>query len=185
MTNPTPTLSEDQSDIQNCLNGDGRSFGALVRRHQDHLLRLAFHLLGNWDDAEDAVQETFIKVFHHLDRFDQDRVFSTWILRILVNTCKDRMKSAYWRKRLSLDSVIRLSPNETDVLSRMGNRELAISAFSQLTPKRRQALVLVDIEGYSTREAAQIMHCSESTVRVTLMHARKVVKTLFLNHADE
>jgi len=181
----TPLLAEDQYDVQACLNGDTHSFGPLVRRYQDRLLRLAHYLLGGWDDAEDAVQETFIKAYKRLDTYDTKRPFSSWLFRILVNTCKDRMKSAYWRKKTSLDTLTRMSKQETDTLHTLGNREILIRSFADLTPKRRQAILLCDIEGYTTRETAQIMHCSESTVRVTLMHARRVIRKRYLEYTEE
>lgn len=178
-------LPEDQYDVQACLNGDTHSFGPLVQRYQDRLLRLAHYLLGGWDDAEDAVQETFIKAYKKLETYDTERPFSSWLFKILVNTCKDRMKSAYWRKKIPLDTLIGTSRHETDTLHTLGNREILIRSFSDLTPKRRQALLLCDIEGFSTREAAQIMHCSESTVRVTLMHARRIIRKRYLEDAEE
>ncbi len=175
-----PIPVEENFDIQACINGDQHSFGMLVKSYQERLLRLAHYLLGGWDDAEDAVQETFIKAYKRLDSYDTSRPFSSWIFRILVNTCKDKMKSAYWRKKTSLDVLYKTSSQECDTLQNLGDKNILISAFEELSSKRRQAIVLCDIEGYTTREAGQIMHCSESTVRVTLMHARRIIRKYYL-----
>lgn len=165
--------------IQDCLSGQTEEYRHLVSEHQTMLLRTAYHFLGNWDDAKDASQEAFIKAYRSLHRFQQNRKFSTWLYRILVNVCKDRLKSAERRYRSS-GTPHDESSNNPGSLEELAEKELLRSALKQMPKKRRLALILVDIDGFSYPEASHILECSESTLRVTLMNARKQLRKLYL-----
>ena len=172
-------LIDDIQMIQECLNGNVESFGPVVRKYEKPLVRTAYRFLGNWDDAKDATQDTFIKTYRSLDTFQQDRCFSTWIYRILVNVCLDRLKSAHRRYQSQLSKPIQ-DRNNPNPLDRLAEKELLQKTLNRLPIKRRRALILVDLEGFSSPEAAKIIGCSKSTVRVTVMKARKQLRKIYL-----
>lgn len=164
--------------IQKCLAGHTKEYRHLVIKHQTMLLRTAYHYLGNWEDAKDAAQEAFIKAYKSLNRFQPNRRFATWIYRILVNVCKDRLKSAHRRLTTSFHSTAD-DMKEGDLLNRLAEKELIQIGLKHLPDKRRIALILVDIVGFSYQEASRILGCTESTIRVTLMKARQQLRTVY------
>ena len=178
-------LSDEERIIQECISGNvEKSFGILVQRYQTTLLQTAYHFLGNWEDAKDATQEAFIRAYRSLKKFHPNRCFSAWLYRILINVCKDRCKSAYHRYRTPLDDSTKdrdVSSNPVDMLA---EKELLRKALNRLSMKRRQTLILVDMEGFSSPEVAKILGCSESTVRVTLMKARQQLRKIYLKLSE-
>ena len=172
-------LIDEAKIIEECLAGNVENFGLLVKSYQDALLRTAYRFLRDWDDAKDAVQEAFIRAYRYLSSYCSDRRFSTWLFKILVNICLDRLKSADRRYYKNVESPIE-DKNYFDPLDRLAEKELIHRALRKLSTKRRQALILVNLEGFSSAEAAEIMGCSESTVRVTAMKARQQLKKFYL-----
>lgn len=172
-------MIQETKIIQDCLNGDIEGFGLLVRKYQNSLLSTAYRFLGNWDDARDAAQDAFVKAYRSLSRFNQARRFSPWLHRILVNVCLDRLKSAYRRYRSSLNAEMN-EETTSNPLSMLAEDELFQKALSQLSSKKRRAFTLVDLEGFSGPEAAEILGCSESTVRVTVMKARQQLRKTYI-----
>ena len=165
-------MSSDSDIIAQCLAGQKDKYRILVEKVSDSLIRTAYYYLGNWEDARDAAQDALISGFNHLHSFKPDRPFFPWIHRILVNTCKDRLRSAGHRKRSPLPEEIP-DGNKDDILENLADRELIEIALAKLSFSRRRILVLVDLEGFSSQTAAEILKCSPSTVRVTLMKARE------------
>ena len=172
-------LIDEIGIIQECLAGNIEDFGILVKKYQTLLMRTAYHFLGNWDDAKDATQTTFIKAYRSLFSFRQDRRFSSWLCRILVNDCLDRLKSAHRKYKSPMDNPIR-DKDPSDPLSRLAEEDLIRQALSKLPKKRRRAFILVDLEGFSGPEAAEVLGCSESTVRVTVMKARQQLRKIYI-----
>lgn len=172
-------MIDDDKLIQECLNGNVESFGPVVRKYEKSLVRTAYRFLGNWDDARDATQDAFIKSYRSLVTFHKDRCFSTWLYRILVNVCLDRLKSAHRRYQSQLINPIQ-DKNNSNTLDRLADKELLQKALNRLPVKRRRALILLDLEGFSSPEAAEIIGCAESTVRVTVMKARKQLRKIYL-----
>ena len=165
--------------IQACLEGDVDRFGALVYKYRNSLLSMAYRFLGNWDDAKDAAQEAFVKAFRRLDSFCVQRPFSPWLHRILVNVCLDRIKSPHRRLRSILDEESH-QDGRSDPLKVLAEEDLIMKAIERLTWKKRRAFILVDLEGFSGPEAAEILGCSASTVRVTVMKARQQLRQIYL-----
>jgi RNA polymerase sigma-70 factor (ECF subfamily) len=172
-------LIDEAKIIEECLSGNVESFGLLVKSYQDALLRTAYRFLRDWDDAKDAVQEAFIRAYRYLSTYRSDRRFSTWLYKILVNVCLDRLKSADRRHHKNIGNTIE-DKNSFDPLDRLAERELLHRALQKLSTKRRQAFILVHLEEFSCIEAAEIMGCSESTVRVTVMKARQQLRKAYL-----
>jgi RNA polymerase sigma-70 factor (ECF subfamily) len=165
-------LSSESDIIAQCLAGQKDKYRILVDQVSDSLIRTAYYYLGNWEDARDAAQDALISGFNHLNTFKSDRPFFPWIHRILINTCKDRLRSAGYRRRGPLPEEIP-DRNSDEILQRLADRELIQMALEKLPFSRRRVLVLVDLEGFSSQAAAEVLKCSPSTVRVTLMKARE------------
>lgn len=176
-------MIDDLQIIQDCLAGDIQSFRGLVQKYQRSLISTAYRFLNDWDDAKDAAQVAFIKSYQSLDRFDQTRNFSTWIHKILVNTCLDRLKSAHHKYRTSWDNV-NPTGNTSDALQNIATKDLLKKVLSRLPVKRRRAFILVELEGFSGPEAAEILGCSESTVRVTVMKARQQLRKIYASFTE-
>ncbi len=172
-------MAEEIQIIKECLEGNVESFNYLVLKYQSLLLRTAYRFLNNWDDTKDATQDAFVKAYCSLKTFRQDHRFSTWLYRILINVCLDRLKSADYRRKTSLNISTKVS-NTNDPLERLAEGELLQKAINQLPVKRRRIFILVELEDLSSVEAAEIFKCSESTVRVTLMKARKQLRKIYL-----
>lgn len=155
--------------IRDILAGNTDRFREIVRAYRDELLRMAFHVLRDWDEAEDATQCTFIACFRHLKRYDPARPFRPWLLSIHWNQCK----SAGRRRRRSLLLFARLEDANPSVAGAdCGDEALILREIRALPLKQRGAFVLIEINQYSAAEAAQALGCAESTLRVHLARAR-------------
>lgn len=178
-----PPGNDDSGLIRAARAGDREAFGLLVERHRDAVWRTVRRTLGNTADAEDAVQEVFIRALVGLDRFDPRYPFAPWILRIAANYCIDRLRRRKTdRTRLWSDLS---QSEERRVLERMstlphpeeGDRgrylELARGLLERLPAKRRMAFVLREIEGRDYAEVAAALGVPETTARVRVWRARQ------------
>jgi RNA polymerase sigma-70 factor (ECF subfamily) len=140
--------------------GDPDAFATLVRRHQDRLWAVALRTLGDRDEAADAVQDALISAYRSADRFRGDSAVTTWLHRIVVNACLDRVRRRAARPTTPLPEHDIAGPEvDTDVV-------LDVQAALQRLPEdQRTAIVLVDMEGFSVADAAEIMNVPTGTVK--------------------
>lgn len=176
--------NEETLDLEALQNKDKRAFAKLVDENSDHMYRLALKLTGNPQDAEDVVQETFIKAYNHIERFEGRSKISTWLYRIATN-------EALMLLRKRKDGITHIDEGiETekgDVLPIQivdwcclpekeimtdETRRIMQEAALQLSDSNRAAFLLRDVEGLSTKEAADALDISESALKVRLMRAR-------------
>ncbi len=165
------------------------SFSDLVAAHQRPALRLALYLLRDPADAEEAVQDAFVKVFTHIVSYREDLPFESWFRRILVNTCRDRRKSRMRRQRWELagtgntewsaiEAAAADGPTpEERVLSRETGRTV-LKAIDGLPSRQREVLLLCHAEGRSPREVGALTGLNESTVRVHLFRALRKLRAV-------
>ncbi|MEU7551133.1 sigma-70 family RNA polymerase sigma factor [Streptomyces sp. NPDC044571] len=158
--------------------GDDDAFAVLVRRHSGRLTALAYHLLGNRPDAEDAVQDAFLSAWRQLPEFRHGAGFGTWMYRIVTNRCLNALRRR--PPALPLDTVP--EPPATDAGStppRMAESDAAAAALTQalggLTPELRTCWVLRELHGLHYDEIAQVTGTSEQTVRGRLFRARRAL----------
>ncbi len=157
--------------------GDRDAFGELVRRYAGQARRVARALLGNEADADDAAQDGFLAALKNLGRYDPSRPFGPWILRIVANAATDRRR----RRKVRAAEPI---PPETAAVDRNPEQSAAWaefkaaleSALSQLSERRRMAVVLFDVEGYSHQEIADVLGVPVGTVRSDVFHARRSLR---------
>ncbi len=167
-------------------NGDTGAFEKLVKTYQGYAFSLAWRFLGNEEDAQDVVQETFIRVWKHLSAFDYRCKFTTWMYRIVTNLCLDRVKSLKRKEKIlssnPMDSSENLWENVTediDLEDKNIKEELAgiiTGLAAELTPRQRAVFVLRDLQDVSIAEAAKILGISKSSVKSNLCHARQNIR---------
>ena len=165
-------------------NDDLESFRKLVEAHQSFVYRVSFRLLCNEDDAQDATQETFIRVWKHLKGFHSEMRFSTWLYKIATNICYDRIK-ALKRRNLHVvpfnieNSMVLNMPSVENIESALINEELAgiIGHFTRLlTPKQKLVFTLHDLEGLEVSEIVIITSLSPGKIKSNLYCARQYIR---------
>ena len=168
--------------IRKCRTGDSRFFEPLVRAYEGPGLRVATGMLGNVDDARDAVQEAFIKVFKNLSRFDSKRSFGPWFYQILRNQCRDMIRSRGSRdRRETRDERLEFRPAGPEAgperaQERSAARELVWRGLERVGEDHREVLVLKELQGFRYPEIAEILGIPEGTVASRLYHARRALR---------
>lgn len=191
---PSSVVREDEHMLVNAAKGgDVAAFEELVNRYESKILRLTRNITGNREDAEDAMQDAFLKAYAHLDGFQQDSRFYTWLVRIAANEALMRL-----RKRrpgqVSLDEPVEgdtdLMPRELEDWRPNPEREYAqaelqalmAEVLEKLEPEFRIILVLRDIEELSTQETADALGISVPNVKSRLLRARLKLREKFNRH---
>ncbi|NIM90478.1 MAG: sigma-70 family RNA polymerase sigma factor [Candidatus Aminicenantes bacterium] len=167
----------DQQLISSCLDGEVEAFKEMVDRYKTRAMALALNMLGNREDAEDACQETFIRVYFNLNKFDLQSSFRNWFYTILSNRCLDVLRKR--RRFFSFFKKMKAEySNKSSVQSSLSSESqpLGKNILQGLSPKERVVLCLWASEGYSSVEIGRVMKCSPSTARVLLYKARKKIK---------
>ncbi len=169
-----PTVPE-QDDLQlarACADGDTDVLASVYARFGERMRSIAFQQLGNISDAEDAVQETFIKVHRGAAGYNGEAAFTTWLYRILVNTCYDMLRKRARRIRetaLEDDVTGGRAAISVDDVKRMALRKL----LSELPEQRRTVFALFEIEGLSHAEIAGILDITEGNSKWILFSTKK------------
>jgi RNA polymerase sigma-70 factor (ECF subfamily) len=172
---------DDPVLIRQSIQGDLSAFRTLVERHQSYVYGLAFRSVLHREDAEDIVQDTFIKVWLNLRYFDFRGKFTTWVYRIVANLCIDRLRST---KRFASGIVASEESNplwviRQDEMKKVEEKDLAehIKILAdQLSPKQRMVFILRDLQDLSVEEVSQVMQISEGSVKTNLYHARNAIR---------
>jgi RNA polymerase sigma-70 factor (ECF subfamily) len=170
--------------LQRAKAGDLGAFERVIVLHEQRVFQTALRLLRNVEDAQDASQEVFLRLHKHLDRFDEDRSFQSWLYRITVNVCRDLNQRRGKSRIVPLDempdaaavNVASPAMDPFDIASRREQRRLISESLAILSDKERAALVLRDLEGLSTAEVAAILNSSETTVRSQISSARLKIR---------
>jgi RNA polymerase sigma-70 factor, ECF subfamily len=172
--------AEDAALAAACLEGDLRAYERLYLLHGAKMKNLARNLLGNPLDAEDAVQETFMKVQRSIASFRGQSSFVTWTFRILVNTCYDARRSRLRKKEVSTDDDTSESPlPEPRAPGGHPTLRLALErALATLTRHQRDVFLLYEVEGFSHTEVAATLEISEAASKNTLFQAKKNLRQM-------
>jgi len=163
--------------------GDAAAFDQLVMSHQRRVLSIAWHLLGNREEALDAAQETFLRVYKHFKGFDESQDFDGWLYRIAINVSRDlaRKRNRVATFELCCDPTDlpepagRLDDPEAD-LRRSEQQAMIAQALDTLSERERATIVMRDIEGHSTEDVARILGSRPATVRSQIWSARMKIK---------
>jgi RNA polymerase sigma-70 factor (ECF subfamily) len=183
---PDAAAEEDLRLIERVLAGDRQAFEALVRNHERRVFRVTLAVLGQVEDAEDAMQDTFIKVYRHLNQFRRESRFTTWLTRIAVNEALQRRQAR--KDHFSLDE----SPDAQNqqfphyfepwavdpekLYTKQELRELVEKAIRSLPAIYREALILCDIEGVAGKEAADVLGVNLAAFKSRLLRSRLMMR---------
>ncbi|MDQ1680069.1 MAG: polymerase sigma-70 factor, subfamily [Frankiaceae bacterium] len=155
---------DDEELLRRHAQGDADAFPTLVRRHRDRLWAVALRTTGDPEEAADALQDAFISAFRAAGRFRGESQVTTWLHRIVVNACLDRLRRRQAKRLMPLLD----ETGGADARDAIGESETALvvrAALATLAADQRVALVLVDIEGHSVEEAAAILDVPSGTVK--------------------
>jgi len=170
--------------VTQARQGDSEAFNGLAERYQRNIFRLAQNITQNREDAEDVLQETFLKAYEHLPEFHGDSKFYTWIVRIAVNEALMKLRKRKWDKTVWLDEPVNTGEDtvareiavwEDNPEQRYSKEELhdiLDKAVNGLAPPYRTVFVLRDMEGLSTEETAEALELSVPAVKSRLLRAR-------------
>ena len=168
---------EDRELLEAHLAGDPDAFGVLFARHRERLWAVALRTTGHPEDAADALQDALISAFRRAESYRGEAAVTTWLHRIVVNACLDRLRRAKVRAAEPLPDDLEEHAARGDVLATPASvdpavevlaadrRRQVLAALDQLPPDQRAALVLVDLEGYPVAEAAAILDSPTGTVK--------------------
>jgi RNA polymerase sigma-70 factor (ECF subfamily) len=160
--------------VARALAGDRTALGVLVTRFAGPVRRLAFAILRDPDEADDAAQDGLLQALVKLDRYDPTRPFGPWLMRIVANAAIDRRRRRAVRHTSELDEGLAGGGPLPDVeVERLALRQRLATALDKLPQRYRMALVLFDVEGYSQAEIAEILGVAPGTVRSAVFHARR------------
>jgi len=166
--------------LQEAMAGNPKAFQMLVEEHQAFAYRVAFRFVANADEAEDIVQEVFVKLWQHLNKYNQDVKLTTWLYRMLANRCLDFLKSMRARQ-LKNHVDIKDSYSVSGIITTdeaLHNQDLmkAIQeTASSLTPKQRAVFILRDLEDLQVDEVCEILSMTAGNVKSNLYYARKAL----------
>jgi RNA polymerase sigma-70 factor (ECF subfamily) len=180
----SPDVATEQELVEQAKRGDTSAFAELVNRYERNIYRLARHITQNEDDAEDVLQETFLKAFANLDQFQGHSKFYTWLVRIAVNESLMKLRRRKADRSVSLDEPVETGEDsmpreiaawEENPEQKYGRAEMnAIlsRAIDSLSPGFRTVFLLRDVEGFSTEETASALKLSIPAVKSRLLRAR-------------
>ncbi|MBK7721813.1 MAG: RNA polymerase sigma factor SigM [Austwickia sp.] len=169
--------SDDRGLLAAHCAGDPDAFGELFRRHRDRMWAVALRTTHDPELASDAVQDGFLSAYRRAETFRGESAVTTWLYRIVVNACLDRMRRANARHETPLESIT-LPPDPHD---RYAAAEAAIdvqAALATLPEGQRLALILVDMQGLPVAEAARILGVAEGTIKSRCARGRATLATL-------
>jgi RNA polymerase sigma-70 factor, ECF subfamily len=182
-TEPTRTseeLPQDAATAAACRSGNLQGYERLYQWQGTRMKNLARNLLGSQSDAEDAVQETFLKIQRSISGFRGQSSFVTWTFRILVNTCHDLRRSRLRRKDRASEDVDALPPRmELRAPGAHPSLRMALErALAKLTAHQRDVFLLYEVEGFRHAEIAGMLEISETASKNTLFQAKKNLRTM-------
>ncbi|HKT70353.1 MAG TPA: sigma-70 family RNA polymerase sigma factor [Terriglobales bacterium] len=177
-------VSDELTLVQAAKKGDVGAFGELVKRYDRNVFRIALHITQNREDAEDVVQDAFLKAYENLEQFQGQSKFYTWLVRIAVNEALMKLRRRRPERMVSLDQEVQTeedsmprevadwSPNPEQLYNQAELRDILGKTIQGLPPSFRTVFVLRDVEGLSTEETAQALELSVPAVKSRLLRAR-------------
>jgi len=184
----SPETAEVARIVRLVLGGDNSSFEHIIARYERRVMTMAMRILsgayGSPDDARDATQEIFLRVFKYLHRLDLEKPIEPWLMRLTINVCRDIGR----KKRHYPSTPLESAPSESMIASQSADpyaglaeeqqRQMLWKALDCLSESERVAIVLRDVEGMSTAEVAVILESPEATVRSRISRGRLKLKEI-------
>jgi len=186
----TPARDLDDQLVRAFQSGHQNAFDQLVLRHQDRVFTVCYRFFGNHQEAHDMAQEIFIKVYKNLSGFRAEAAFFTWLYRITINSCKNRLKSLeykYRQKQVSLSNPNHTEsqspkepadtqPSPLDALEKMEKGQMIQKAIDALPKEQKMMIILRDIEGLAYEEIIKLTGLRLGTVKSKLARARILLR---------
>ena len=182
--------------IADLCEGDETALAPLVEKYKRMVYRLAMQITKNHADADDVMQETFIKVYRSIRTFRKDAAFETWLYRIAVNEALNFVKRRERQRESTLETASEAeyeaitryraqTANDPHVHAEKAElRHHVTEAVNNLSLKHRTVVILHEFEGLTHAEVASILNCSEGTIRSRLHYARKKLRTMLKSYVD-
>ena len=184
---------DDATLVERARQGDGAAFDQLVRRHQQQVYAVSVRMLGDLEDAKDVAQEAFVRAYRSMATFRGESKFSTWMVSITMNLCRNRRRWWARRRRViagSIEETLQMEeksmvmqaidplPTPVEVAERAELRLQLLGALATLDQDSREVVVLRDVHGWSYEEIAQAAGCELGTVKSRLNRARFKLRAL-------
>jgi RNA polymerase sigma-70 factor, ECF subfamily len=198
VTDPPDPVRADADLLAAHVAGDPDAFAELFTRHRDRLWAVALRTMGNPHDAADGLQDGLIAAYRRADSFRGDAAVTTWLHRVVVNACLDRLRAAKVRRADALpddlddhagrgSAYTSTSPIHDPEQAAIADdrRRAVLEALATLPPEQRAALVLVDMEGYPVAEVARMLDCAEGTVKSRCSRGRDRLAGLLRDRLGE
>lgn len=182
--------------IEKSKKGDIHAFETLIEAYQKKVFNIAFGMLHNYEDANDAAQEVFIRVFKSIKNFKGESSFSTWLYRITANVCLDELRKRKNKNVVSIDEDITLeegeisrqiiddSPTPDIVAEKNELRKIIYNAISELSEEHKTVIVLRELHGFSYDEISEMIKCPQGTVKSRISRARNILKNILKNKRE-
>ena len=171
-------------------SGHGAAFGVLCERHAEMILRVTFRITRNREDAEDAVQDSFMSAFVHLANFDERSRFATWLTRIAINSALGQLRKKRGVREIPLDEpssapdsrphpeIPDHAPNPEENCGFRERKEIVGAAIGRLRPRNRKVVEVHQLAGFSVKETAQILGISMAAAKARMFHARAAIRRM-------
>ena len=194
MMGPTATGYDEMALVHACKNGDAAAFEELVKRYDNKLFRIARHITHNQEDAQDAVQEAFLKAFRQITQFGENSQFSTWLTRITINESLTKLRKQRHNQEVSVDDNFQSphsdvafgladwAPNPEELYRGSELRNILRSELQALQPGLRVVFILRDIEGFSADETADVLELTPVAIKARLWRARNKLRERLSRH---
>lgn len=186
----------EQLLLEKAKAGDVAAFEELISAYQKKVFNLALRIIGNYDDAADLAQDTFVRIFKAISNFKEQSSFSTWVYRITTNVCLDEIRKRKNKKVVSLDEDIHMDdgdmkrqvesdePGPDEAAERKEVRRIVNNAINMLPEDQRVVITLRDIHGMSYEEIAKALDCPGGTVKSRINRARLALKNLLSSERE-
>lgn len=183
---PQLATEDDLHLVDRVVAGDRRAFESLVRKHERRVYRVTLAVLGNAEDAEEAMQDAFVKAFRHIDQFRRESKFTTWLTRIAVNEALQKRQAR--KTTVSLDEVseaeVKVLPHRSyqwhedpeRLYGKQEVRTMVEDAIRSLPAIYRETFVLRDVEGLRAEEAAEVLGLTLPAIKSRLLRARLLMR---------
>ena len=178
-------MVETGEAIRRFLEGEDDAFGRIVRQWEKKVFNLAWRMLGNREDAQDVVQETFLSIFKSIRSLRDPGSFATWLYKITLNHCRARLKSRSSRLLLNdivseqgedSGGILNVIPSSQNAGEAVETLDLVRKALADLSEDHRTAIILKEYLGLSLEELAEVMNCPLSTAKSRLYHGLRGVQ---------
>ena len=183
-------MEDEKQLIAKAKDGDVESFEKLINNSKNKAYNIAYRYLNNQEDAMDAVQESYIKVYKGLNSFKENSSFDTWIYRILINTCNDfARKNNKYKENSSiyyedgeqiteLSLIVDSSSQPEEALMRNESTKGILHCLEKLPTDQKEVIILRDVQNFSYEEIAEMIGCSEGTVKSRIHRGRNALRLM-------